>query len=135
MYDLVLATGGYDHSIKFWDVNNGICKRSINFPDFHINKLVITPDRKMIGAAALNVVKVYEIFSHDSETVFEGITGNVTALGFQKDSKWFFTASEDGNLKIFDFKSTGYMRTISNNGVMINTGVLHPNGIEVFFGD
>jgi WD40 repeat protein len=27
------------------------------------------------------------------------------------------------------------MRNISNNGIMVNTGFLHPNGIEVYFGD
>jgi len=88
---------------------------------------VITPDRKYLGVAAHNVVKVYEIFSHENEMTYEGHTGNITALGFQKDNKWFFTASEDGTLKIFDIKAAGYMRNFSNNGIMVNTAVLHPN--------
>lgn len=62
MYDLILATAGYDHSIKLWDVNNGVCRRSINLPEHHINKLVISPDRKYLGVAAYNIIKVYEIF-------------------------------------------------------------------------
>lgn len=135
MYDLILATAGYDHSIKFWDVNNGICRRSINLPDYQINRLVITPDRKYLGVAAYNFVRVYDIFSHDNENAYEGHTGNITSLGFQKDNKWFFTSSEDGSLKIFDFKASGYMRNCSNGGVMVNAAVLHPNQVEVYFGD
>lgn len=27
------------------------------------------------------------------------------------------------------------MRNLSNNGVMVNTAVLHPNEVEVFYGD
>ena len=110
MYDLILATAGYDHSIKFWDATSGLCRRSLNYPDSHINKLAISPDRKYLGVAAHNVVKVYDIFSHESEVSYEGHTGNITSLGFQRDNKWFFTSSEDGTLKIFDFKATGYMR-------------------------
>jgi WD40 repeat protein len=93
----------------------------------HVNKLVITPDRKYLGVAAHNFVKVYDIFSHENENTFEGNVGNITSLGFQKDSKWFFTSSEDGNLKIFDFRAGGYMRNFSNNGIMINSAVLNPN--------
>ena len=60
MNDLILATAGYDHSIKFWDANSGLCKRSINHPDSQINKLALTADRKYLGVAAHNVVKVYD---------------------------------------------------------------------------
>lgn len=69
------------------------------------------------------------------ETTYEGHTGNITALGFHKDNKWFFSASEDGTLKIFDFKASGYMRNFSNNGIMVNTAILHPNQVEIYFGD
>ena len=97
--------------------------------------MTITPDRKYLGVAAHNTVKVYDIFSHESEVSYDGHTGNITSLGFQKDNKWFFTSSEDGTLKIFDFKSTGYMRNFNNNGVMVNCAVLHPNQVEIIFGD
>jgi target of rapamycin complex subunit LST8 len=127
MYDLILATGGYDHTIKFWDANSGLCRRSIALPELPVNRLTITPDRKYLGVAAYNVVKVYDIFSHENEVSYEGHTGNITSLGFQKDNKWFFTSSEDGTLKIFDFKATGYMRNFNNNGIMVNCAVLHPN--------
>ena len=98
-------------------------------------------DRKYLGVAAHNTVKVYEIPEPGSgkvinqEGIFEGHNGNITALEFQKDNKWFFTASEDGTLKVFDFKAVGFMRNFDNNGVMINSAVLHPNQGEIYFGD
>lgn len=101
----------------------------------------MTADRKYLGVAAHNVVKVFEIpesgFSKivSQEGLFEGHTGNITALEFQKDNKWFFTASEDGTLKVFDFKACGFMRNFDNNGEKIYTAVLHPNQGEIFFGD
>jgi target of rapamycin complex subunit LST8 len=72
-----LVTAGYDHSIKFWDVNTGMSTTNIAYPDSHINKLAITSDRKYLGVAAHHVVKVYEIslspnVAPSSEVSFEG---------------------------------------------------------------
>ena len=33
MTNIILATAGYDHTIKFWDPNQGACLRSIPFND------------------------------------------------------------------------------------------------------
>ena len=99
-------------------------------PVTQINKLAVTQDRKYIGVASHNLVKVYDISNSamggataSCEAQFEGNTGNITALEFQKDNKWFFTASEDGTLKIFDFKTTGYMRNFDNNGIRVSGGL------------
>lgn len=56
-------------------------------------------------------------------------------MDFQKNNKWFFTACEDGTLKTFDFKGEGFQREYENAGVQINCAVLHPNEIEIIFGD
>ena len=55
-------------------------------------------------------------------------------MGFQKDSKWIFTAQEDGTIKIYDLKKKEEALTFKNE-VAINTAVLHPNEIEIIFGD
>ena len=115
---------------------------AIESPQTQVNKLALTADRKYMGIAAHNLVKVYDITNYavggvaaNCEAQFEGNTGNITALEFQKDNKWFFTASEDGTIKIFDFKTTGWMRNFDNNGVSVNCAVLHPNQGEIIFGD
>ena len=30
---VILATGGYDHSIKFWQAHSGVCQRTVQHPD------------------------------------------------------------------------------------------------------
>ena len=87
-----------------------------------------------MGVACHTNIKIFDLISHDSENAYEGHTQNVIQFGFQKDNKWFFSASEDGTLKIFDFRASGFMRNY-NNQVMINCAFLHPNQVEVFFGD
>ena len=30
---VVLATAGYDHSIRFWEATSGLCYRTLQYPD------------------------------------------------------------------------------------------------------
>jgi len=30
---VILATGGYDHTIRFWEALSGICYRTIQYPE------------------------------------------------------------------------------------------------------
>ena len=38
----------------------------------------------------------------------DGFGSNVTQVGFQKDCKWIYACSEDGSIKIHDFRASGY---------------------------
>jgi len=66
MSDLILATAGYDHQIRFWDLPSGLVKFNIVFNDSQINNLVISADRKYLGVAAHNIVKIYDISGNPS---------------------------------------------------------------------
>lgn len=64
-----------------------------------MNKLEITPDKQQIAAGGNPSLRLFDIAT-GSATSYDGHTNNVTAIGFQKDGKWFFTGSEDGTIKI-----------------------------------
>jgi G protein beta subunit-like protein len=97
--------------------------------------LTLSFDGKYLGACTHGHVKVYDLRHLDQERIFDGLNGNAVAMDFQKQNKWFFAACEDGTIKIFDFKAQGYQRQYDNGGVMINCAVLHPNEVEIIFGD
>lgn len=63
-----------------------------------------------------------------------GYNNNVMQIGFQKDVKWIYTCSEDGTVRIHDFRQNGFARMYSNK-VPVNTAVLHPNEAEIIAGD
>ena len=55
-------------------------------------------------------------------------------VGFQKDSKWIYTGSEDGTIKIWDLRAPNAQREYESRGA-VNTVVLHPNQGELISGD
>lgn len=130
---VVLATAGYDHTIKFWEAPTGTCYHTLKYADSQVNQLCVTPDKKFLAVAGNPNVSLFEIQTKNLR-LFEGHTGNVTSAGFQKDRKWMFTGSEDGTVKIWDIRATGYQRNYSSQAA-INTAFLHPNQAEIISGD
>jgi len=64
-----------------------------------VNKLEITADKTQIAAAGNSQIRIYDVNSNDPQPInsFEGHNGNVTALGFQKDTKWMYSGGLAGN--------------------------------------
>ncbi len=100
---VVLCTGGFDHTIRFWEAPTGLCHRTLQYTDSQVNRLEITPDKSYLAVAGNPAVRLYDVASANANPIssFDGHTGNVTAVGFQKDRKWMFTGSEDGSIKIW----------------------------------
>ena len=110
----------------------GVCTRVIQLPESHVNALAITKDKKLLAVAGNPHVKVFEIASEKSNPihVFDGHSGNVVSTGFQKDSKWLYTGSDDGTIRLWDIRTPRCQRHYSNPSP-INSVVLHPNQGEL----
>ncbi|MBW0493816.1 hypothetical protein O181_033531 [Austropuccinia psidii MF-1] len=59
--DVILATGGYDNTIRFWEAWSGSCVKSINHPQSQINRLAISPDKRFLAVAGNAHVRLYDV--------------------------------------------------------------------------
>ncbi|KAI3914399.1 hypothetical protein MKW92_016061 [Papaver armeniacum] len=133
---VILATAGYDHTIRFWEADSGRCYRTLQYPDSQVNRLEITPDKKYLAAAGNPHIRLFDINSSSPQPVmtYDSHTNNVTALGFQCDGNWMYTGSEDGTVKIWDLRAPGCQREYESRAA-VNTVILHPNQTELISGD
>lgn len=136
--EVVLATAGYDHTIRFWEALSGVCLRTIQHPD-SVNRLAVSPDKRFLAAAGNPHVRLYDVQSTNPNPIvtFEGHTANVTAVAFQNSGRWLVSASEDGTIKIFDVRSNSF--NTSAPGIQrdyelkspVNDVIIHPNQGEL----
>ena len=100
-----------------------------------MNKLEITSNKQFLAAAGNPQIRLFEVNSTNPQAVasYDGHTGNVTAVGFQKDSKWMFSGSEDGTVRLWDLRAPGCTREYASKAP-VNTVVLHPNQGELISG-
>ena len=132
----MLATAGYDHTIRFWEAPTGVCYKTLQHPDSQVNQLQITEDRQKLAAAGNPSLRLYDINSGTSNAVtsFDGHASNVTAVGFEANGQWMYTASDDGFLKFWDLRAARCQREL-DSGFPINSVALHPNQMEILSGD
>ncbi|KAL4230535.1 Target of rapamycin complex subunit lst8 [Mactra antiquata] len=135
---VILATAGYDHTIRFWQAHSGICYRTVQHPDSQVNALEITPDKQLIAAAGYQHIRMYDLNSNNPKPVvnYDGISKNVTAVGFHEEGKWMYTGGEDNSARIWDLRSRNLQcQRIFQVNAPVNCICLHPNQGELFIGD
>lgn len=135
---VLLATAGYDHTIRFWSTQHGICTRTVQHQDSQINDLEFTPDKQLVAAAGYQHVRMYDVYSGNPNPVcnYNGMPKNVTAVGFHEDGKWMYTGGEDNSARIWDLRSrNGQCQKVFQVNSPVNCVALHPNQGELFVGD
>jgi len=137
--EVILATAGYDHTVKFWQAHTGKCVRTLQHADSQVNALEISPDGQMLAAAGYQHIRMFDV--HGSSTAgpvvnYEGVSKNVMSVGFQEAAQWMFTAGEDGTARTWDLRMRNLQcRCVFQAGAPVNSAVLHPNQHELVVGD
>lgn len=57
---VILCTGGYDHTIKFWDLLTGQCTATIQHLPSHINCMRLSSNKRLLAIGSLSQVKVFD---------------------------------------------------------------------------
>lgn len=103
-----------------------------------VNALEITPDRQLLAAAGYQHIRMYDLASNNPNAVinYEGVSKNVTSIGFQKEGKWMYTGGEDCSAKIWDLRTRNLQcQRIFQVSAPVNCVYLHPNETELLVGD
>uniref|UniRef100_A0A6M2DSP2 Target of rapamycin complex subunit lst8 n=1 Tax=Xenopsylla cheopis TaxID=163159 RepID=A0A6M2DSP2_XENCH len=135
---VILATGGYDHTIKLWQAHTGICIKTMQHAESQVNALDITPDKKLLAACGYQHIRMYDLCSGNQSPVIncEGVSKNITRVGFQEDGKWMYTGGEDSSARLWDIRTRNLQcQRIFQVSSPVNAVCLHPNQAEILVGD
>ncbi|RXG64139.1 Target of rapamycin complex subunit lst8 [Armadillidium vulgare] len=147
---VILATSSYDHDIKLWQAHTGLCERTLQHSE-SVSVIRVhnkSPDCQLLAAAGHQHIRMYDLNSSTSDHIinYDGISKNVTALGFQENGKWMYTSGEDGTAKYgtleivlilsLTFRSKNlHISKIFKVDTPVNCVCLHPNQVDMFVGD
>ncbi len=129
-----------DNTVRVWDVNTGICLRSLGGHAGGVTAVAIAPDGKhVLSASNESTVRVWDAGTGICLRSLSGHTGGVTAVAMTPDGKHALSASNDKTVRIWDLwtgreiavyplESSGYsLAVISNHRFLAGTysGQLH----------
>lgn len=137
--EVILATAGYDHTIKFWQAHTGKCIRTLQHADSQVNALEISPDGQLLAAAGYQHIRMFDVHGSNSSgpvVNYEGVSKNVMSVGFHEASQWMFTGGEDGTARTWDLRMRNLQcQCVFQANAPVNSVVLHPNQHELVVGD
>ena len=60
----------------------------------------------LLAFAGYQHIRMYDLNSNNPNPVinYDGISKNVTAVGFHEDGKWMYTGGEDNSVRIWDLR-------------------------------
>lgn len=76
----ILATGGYDHTIKIWLPHSATAVKTFQHSDSQVNTLSCS--KNLLAAGGFQSIRLYDLVSSTNPIInFEGVSKNVTSIG------------------------------------------------------
>lgn len=86
-----------------------------------------------MAAGGFQSIRLYDLNTSTNPLInFEGVSKNVTSVGFQEDGRFMFTGSEDCRVRIWDLScSQPVCKRMFDCLTPVTSVCLHPNQVEV----
>ena len=133
----LVVAGGLQGDVRLFNIGSGACVHVIDAIDSvplpHINKVAV--HGSTLAVCGNPWIRVYPLDKLDAPpTVYDGHAKNVTSASFHQDGKWFVSTGQDGRVRLWDLRASGYQVGIVHSSG-INCGTLHPNQGVFLYGD
>uniref|UniRef100_A0A182KFW4 Target of rapamycin complex subunit lst8 n=1 Tax=Anopheles christyi TaxID=43041 RepID=A0A182KFW4_9DIPT len=104
----ILATGGYDRTIRLWQPYTGQCIRTLVHSSSQVNSLAISSTHDLLAAGGYERIRLYDFNRpYPTAQIDFGLHKNVTRVGFQQQgNRWLYTGGEDGKVCLWDINAT-----------------------------
>lgn len=128
--DYILSASN-DNTIKFWDLKNGNCIKTIQQP-VRFSTIALFSDNSQIatggGMSTDTTVKIWDLKTGSCCATFEGHTRPVSAISVFKDGRKLISGSYDNSLKLWNLGNNKCMRDFREHTLRINDISLSPDG-------
>ena len=124
-----LVTGGFDSTIKFWDIGSGEEIRTLNTPN-PVNSIAFSPNgRFLISGGEDGTIILWNSDTGEEIRRYSGYCKTVKSVAFRPpDGELLATGSEDGKIKLWETDTGEELRTISVRSGRIECVAFSPDG-------
>ncbi|MGE3309289.1 MAG: c-type cytochrome domain-containing protein [Limisphaerales bacterium] len=124
---ILLATAGYDRSIRLWNVADGALIRTIDVHKGAIFDLAWHPDGKVLASASADeTVKLWRIADGARLDTLNQAQGELMAVEFTPDGRHIVAAGSDKRIHLWRFVS----RDSPDLNPVVHSRFAHENGIH-----
>ncbi|CAB4069586.1 MLST8 [Lepeophtheirus salmonis] len=132
--DVILATAGYDDTIKLWEAHTGKLLRTLNHPCNYVTALEISPDGGLLVAGGHQCIKIYHTNNTNDEGKWMYIAAPATTVQLHPNQQELIIGDALGNVHIWNLRADKSETFTPATESVINDISVNPSGTHLAFG-
>jgi WD40 repeat protein len=98
-----LVSGGFDKTLKVWDIASGKLRWTLPSASGHINAVAIAPDGKIAATGSEDrMARLWDLTTGRQLAMLKGHQDEVTAVAIRAEDRSLVSGSRDGTIKVWD---------------------------------
>jgi WD40 repeat protein len=118
----LLASAGWDRTLRLWDAASGQLLRTINAHSHNINSVVFSPDGRYLASGSYDprhlgipyddTIKVWNVATGKQLGILEGQPDGINSVAFSPDGRLLAGGSDNGKIMLWEVATGKQLRTI-----------------------
>ncbi|MBL9154665.1 MAG: DUF4062 domain-containing protein [Verrucomicrobiales bacterium] len=123
-----LSAGGYDNTLRLWDLASGQCLHTLQGHTGSVNSVAISPDgSRAVSGSWDNTLRLWDLASGQCLLTLQGDTGSVTSVAISPDGSRALSGSDDATLRLWDLASGQCLLTLEGHTDQVTSVALSPD--------
>ncbi|KAF5699653.1 vegetatible incompatibility het-e-1 [Fusarium mundagurra] len=129
----LIASGGYDKTVKIWDIATGVCRHTLEGHDDDVHSVTFLPDGLSLASAS-NIIKIWDTRTGLCLQTLEGHDGFVTSMASSPGGQYLASGSSDQTIKIWSSKTGKCLKTLEGYTHDVHSIAFSPNNERLVSG-
>jgi eukaryotic-like serine/threonine-protein kinase len=126
--DRTIASGGFDSTIKLWDLPTGTHRTLLGHSDA-VRSVAITPDgQTLVSGSSDTTIKLWDLQSGELLQTLSGHSGPIWSVAVSADSQTIASGSYDGTVRVWDLQTGQLIHTLPEHYDSVWSVAISPDG-------